>query len=316
MANLSPADATDEDLPAEAVQQAAAEREEAVEGKNEEKTTPTAKVASKKPQRKGPPRGIFIDEGDKASGILDPTGKILLITHPHLLGEEFARRYANSPSSTPSSGFLELIEGSDAGDSQATGDAAAPADVDPLVTALAATDSAESVNIRVAMGLGEAPYPAPGFSAADYLFEGNFQDDNAGEDVMGIDDVIQFDDSDGSDEKTSPIYMPPKQDLLSSNGNKIPSFAHTNVTAFRNNADPSFTPFGTSHFAQQLAELTTPTRRTPSTRKRKRVVDSPYSSSHYAGVTPIQRIRDPNPPSAPATPDSTVRPKRRRLMTA
>ncbi len=278
--------------------------------------SPTPKHSRKAFQRKGPPRGVFIDEGDKASGILDPTGKILLITHPNLLGEEFAKRYGDSTNNSPSIGFEELIDGSEVGDVQQLG-TVTPATGTDIMLASLNSSVPDPTNLGQATGPREAFYPAPGFQLGDYAldaedFDADFQNGaELGEDVINMDDVIKFDDdSDDSDEPTSPIFMPPIQDLPGF-GNVTNEFAHLtndNVTAFRNNADPSYTTFSNGASFANFPDFSTPAR----PRKRKGN-DSPYTSSHYNGVTPVQRMKDPNPPS---TPDPTVPRKRRRLMTA
>lgn len=293
------------------MQIAAAAREQInVEVKQEEEEQiPKADAAPKKIQRKGPPVGVFVDEGDKASGILDPTGKFMLITHPHLLGDEFARRYGTSAPGSPSAGFQEIMDESEAGDSQSAANIAAVPEANTLLAALAA-QMVGPINAETPAASQTAPpQPAPTF--ADFTFDSDFDEEDLGEDIINIEDVIKFDSSDDSDEPTSPIYMPPKKDRSATKLNKIPSFAPANITAFRNNADPNFTSFSNAHFSK-LSELTTPVRRT--SRKRK-AVDSPYSSAHYAGVTPVQRMRDPNPLSTPGSPITDPRPKRRRLMT-
>lgn len=279
--------------------------------------SPSPKLAKKTSQRKGPPRGVFIDEGDKASGILDPTGRIMLITHPHLLGEEFARRYGNSASNSPSLGFEELIDGSEVGDTIELGGVNPAVGTDIMLASLNSS-TADPANSGQAIGPQEAFYPATGFQIGDYSFDtddfdGRFPDDpELGEDVINMDDVIKFDDdSDDSDEATSPIFMPPARHLTDLGKMTSSEFSHltnNNITAFRRNAQPTYATLNETPFSQ-LSEFSTPAR---SSRKRK-ANDSPYTSSHYNGVTPLQRMRDPNPPS---TPDSAVRPKRRRLMTA
>ena len=267
-------------------------------------------------QRKGPPRGVFIDDGDKASGILDSTGKILLITHPNLLGEEFAKRYGDSKSNSPSIGFEELIEESEAGDAQQKKVLAPAAGTDIMLASLnsSVTDPA---NLGQATGPQEAFYPAPGFQIGDYAIDADAFDDDfddgaeLGEDVINMDDVIKFDDdSDDSDEPTSPIFMPPMKDLPGFDNvtNEFSHLTNDNVTAFRNNADPSYTTLSNAASFANFPEFATPAR----PRKRK-TTNSPYTSSHYNGVTPVQRVKNPDPPS---TPDSIVPRKRRRLMTA
>ncbi|RMZ80340.1 hypothetical protein DV738_g2910, partial [Chaetothyriales sp. CBS 135597] len=310
-------DATDEDLPPAAIQQAAAAAKDKPTSPETEQPEPspgaTPKAKAKPAQRRGPPRGIFIDEGTKASGILDSSGKVLLITHPHLLGDEFAKRYGNSAPASPSAGFQELLDGSDAESMPGIFDSV------PLLDASAVGDALVS---QISSPTGVVPNfipPASAFTAQDFssnpfMLEDVFSDD-LGEDVIDIADVIKFDESDDSDDPTTPIYMPPKNQLSSASArNSVPSFVNAGVTAFRNNTDPNFTTFSTEKLSR-LAELTTPVRRVHSARKRKRATASPYASPHYAGVTPVQRMRDPNPPTRPATPETATRPKRLRLTT-
>ncbi len=260
---------------------------------------------------------MFIDEGDKASGILDPSGKIMLITHPHLLGEEFARRYGNSASNSPSIGFEELIDESEADEAQDSANVTSAVGADIMLASLNSA-VADPSNQGQATGPQEAFYPAPGFQIEDCAldaedFEGDLEGDaDLGEDIINMDDVIKFDDdSDDSDEPTSPIFMPPSSQLsgLGNVNNEFSHLTNDNVTAFRRNADPSYAPYSNSASLSQLPDLFS----TPARPRKRKAVDSPYTSSHYNGVTPVQRMRDPNPPS---TPDSSVRTKRPRLLTA
>ncbi|RMZ86361.1 hypothetical protein DV736_g6411, partial [Chaetothyriales sp. CBS 134916] len=312
-------DATDEDLPSAAIQQAAAAAKEKPTKLKTEQPEPspgaTPKAKAKTPKRRGPPRGIFIDEGTKASGILDSSGKVLLITHPHLLGDEFAKRYGNSAPASPSADFQELLDGSDTESMPGTFDSAPLLDAGAVAGALVA---------QIASPVGAAPtlissassFAAPDFGSSHYILDDDVFSDDLGEDVIDIADVIKFDESDDSDDPTTPIYMPPKNQLSSASAqNAIPSFVNAGVTAFRNNADLKLTTFSTENLSR-LSELTTPVRRAQSAaRKRKRTTESPYASPHYAGVTPVQRMRDPNPSTAPATPDTASRPKRQRMLT-
>lgn len=275
-------------------------------------------MSKRSPRRRGPPRGIFIDEGDKTSGILDPSGKIILMTNPHLLGDEFARRYGASQTSSPDVGFAELIEDSDAGDRE-------PADVVGVPSAdimLASLNSAfnDPSNLGQAIGPLEAFFPANSFVFGDYAvdpdeLEDNFRpDDELGEGVIDLHDVIQFDDdTEDSDAPTSPIFMPPSREL-SGMGNVNNEFAHlnnSNVTAFRRNADPAFAALSNMPSFRD-ADLFGSPFATPPRRKRKTHA-SPYTSSHYKGVTPVQRMRDPNHGQSSET--STPASKRRRIMT-
>ncbi|KIW23364.1 uncharacterized protein PV07_11571 [Cladophialophora immunda] len=311
--DLDDSDLTDDCLPDEALQStphAAGEEKEMSPA-----VSPPSKKSSKKPaRRRGPPRGIFIDEGDKTSGILDSSGKIILMTNPHLLGEEFARRYGASQTSSPDVGFAELIEESDAGDRDSTDLLAGPsADI-----MLASFNSAinDPFNQGQAVGPMEAFYPTNNFFFDDLSVDhgdlaGDFQTDGLGEDVISLTDVIQFDSgSEDSDAPTSPIFVPPNHELLSND------FAHLNngnVTAFRRNADPAFAAMSQLPSYLDMDYLSSPLATPAPSRRRRKNHVSPYTSSHYKGVTPVQRMRDPNHgrSSDPVTPAK----KKRRLMT-
>ncbi|RMD43736.1 hypothetical protein DV735_g1397, partial [Chaetothyriales sp. CBS 134920] len=265
-------DATDEDLPPAAIQQAAAaakDKPATLEPGQQPERSPNAtpKAKAKTPQqRRGPPRGIFIDEGTKASGILDSSGKVLLITHPHLLGDEFAKRYGNSAPASPSAGFQELLDGSDAESMGGIFDSVPLLDPNAVGDALLAQISSPA-GVQNMMPAGSSF--APDFGSNPFMLDDVFSDD-LGEDVIDIADVIKFDESDDSDDPGTPIYMPPKNQLSSvSARNSVPSFVNAGVTAFRNNTDPNFTTFSTEKLSR-LAELTTPVRRAHSARKRKR----------------------------------------------
>ncbi|KAK6379378.1 hypothetical protein LTS17_006296 [Exophiala oligosperma] len=286
-------------------------------------TSPSAKKASKKtPRRRGPPRGIFIDDGNKTSGILDPSGKIILMTNPHLLGEEFARRYGASQTSSPDIGFAELIEDSDAGDADTSnaGVLGAPgADI-----MLASLNSAinDPANLGQAIGPLEAFYPNPNFVLGDFAIDPDDLEENfrpiveTGEDVMDLRDVIKFDDeTDDSDAPTSPIFMPPKLELSASGEvrNQASPFSN-NIMAFRRDAEARFavldnTPKLRGHVELFNSPFATPT---PNKRRRKNHA-SPYTSSHYKGVTPVQRMWDPTQPQTPEASTPTAS-KRRKVM--
>lgn len=279
-------------------------------------TSPRKKAPKKQIRRKGPPRGVFIDEGDKAFGILDPTGKIILMTNPHLLGDDFARRYGASQTSSPDAGFQELIDESDMEDSPSQINADLMGGTDIMLAGLNSAFS-DSMYRGQAIGPLEAFYPAAGFDFGDYAIdpddlEEDFRPDpNLGEDVIQLDDVIQFDDDseDDSDAPTSPIFMPPSHEL-SGLGNVNNEFAHlnnSNVTAFRRNADPRYAALHNNTPFRDIALINT-----PDGKRKRKANESPYTSSHYKGVTPVHRMRDPN---QPATPDSAGPSKRRRIMT-
>ncbi|RVX68167.1 hypothetical protein B0A52_08675 [Exophiala mesophila] len=277
---------------------------------------PNKKSSKKSPRRRGPPRGIFIDDGEKPSGILDPSGKIILMTNPHLLGEEFARRYGASQTSSPDMGFAELMDDSDAGDNQ-TGLFNTPtADI-----MLASLNSARNNHSNQGQAIGplEAFYPSNILQFGDYAIdpddlEGDYQpDEDLGEDVINLEDVIQFDeDTDDSDVPTSPILNSTGRQFNGMGSHGLSHLNNSNVTAFRRNADPAFAAFSNTPSYQDLELFTSPYA-TPAPRRKRKPMSSPYTSSHYKGVTPVQRMRDPG--KRPSTPDTSTPAKRRKLMT-
>jgi len=227
------------------------------------------------------------------------------MTNPHLLGEEFARRYGASQTSSPDLGFAEIMDESDAAD---------PDPID-LVTVpgadimLASLNAANNLSNRgQAVGPLEAFFAPNGFFVDPIIGGGDdLGMDDLGEDEINISDVIEFDDDPNlSDCFTSPITMPAGQGFSSND------FAHLNngnVTAFRRNHDPAY---AASRLPAHLdINLTSPPFSTPAPRRRKTNA-SPYTSSHYKGVTPVQRMRDPN---NGRTPDATPPMKKRKLTT-
>jgi hypothetical protein len=311
-------DLTDDCLPEEA-QHVMQDEADLEEDPSPSTSSPSKKPSKKSPRSRGPPRGIFIDEGDKPSGILDPTGKIILMTNPHLLGEEFARRYGNSQTSSPDLGFAEIIDGSEFGDRD-SGELVNASNRDIMLASLNTAVSDPS-NLGQAIGPAEAFYPSDSIFIGDFVvdpdeLEENFRpDEGLGEDVINLEDVIQFDDeSDNSDAPTSPtIAMPPSGALPGiGHGNNEYAFVHSNnVTAFRRNADPAFAALSNTPSFRDM-DFTSPFA-TPTPRRKRKNHASPYTSSHYQGVTPVQRMRDPNQTQS-HTPDTTTPAKRRRLF--
>ncbi len=175
-------------------------------------------------------------------------------------------------------------------------------------------------NLGQPIGPLEAFYPSNSFLLGDYAvdpddLEENFRpDEELGEDVINLADVIQFDDdTDDSEAPTSPIFMPPNREL-SGIGNVNNEFAHlnnNNVTAFRRNADPAFAALSNAASFNDMDYYSSPFS-TPAPRRKRKHHASPYTSSHYKGVTPVQRMRDPNHPQ---TPEASTPAKRRRVMT-
>lgn len=298
---------TDDCLPEEALQSTPHQIEDK-EASPPLTPSPPSKKAGKKPaRRRGPPRGIFIDEGDKTSGILDSSGKIILMTNPHLLGEEFARRYGASQTSSPDVGFAELIDESDIGERE-SGDLMIGPNADIMLASLNSPINDPS-NQGQAIGPLEAFYPTNNLLFDEDLV-GDFQGDELGEDVIDLADVIQFDsETEDSDGLTSPLSMPRGQSFM---GNDFAHLNNVNVTAFRRNADPTLAAMNKLPRQQLDMNLTSSPIATPAPRRRKKNHASPYTSSHYKGVTPVQRMRDPN---NGRTPETSTPAKRRRLMT-
>jgi hypothetical protein len=245
------------------------------------------------------------------------------MTNPHLLGEEFARRYGASQTSSPDVGFAELIEDSDAGDRDSAADLLSAPGADIMLASLNSAMNDPS-NLGQAIGPLEAFYPANSFLIGDYAIdpddlEENFQPgEDIGEDVIKLRDVIKFDeDTDDSDAPTSPIFMPPSHEL-SGIGNVNNEFAYLNnhnVTAFRRNADPVFAALNNTPSFRDMELFSSPFS-TPAPRRKRKSHASPYTSSHYKGVTPVQRMWDPSQPQPqPPTPEASSPAKRRRLMT-
>ena len=268
----------------------------------------TSKKSGKKAiRRKGPPRGIFIDDGDKTSGILDSSGKYILMTNPHLLGEEFARRYGASQASSPDVGFAELIEESDGGDYESTELMVGPAP-DIMIAGLNSPSNGPLGHGQT-VGPREAFYPSTNFLFDDGV-HGDIPGDDLGEDVINLEDVIKFDDSDpdDSDALTSPIFVPGQTQTFS--GKDFSHLNSGNVTAFRQNADPALLRMRRLSARVDMGLVNSPLA-TTSPRRRKRTHSSPYTSSHYHGVTPVQRMRDPNDGRNPETATPA---KKRRFM--
>lgn len=235
--------------------------------------------------------------------MLDKSGKIMLITHPHLLGDEFARRYGNSAASSPTVGFEELLSESDFAETPNHSHITPASEMDMMLNHGNAIDANGIVT-----GPQEAFFPT-GFDLGfgDDFDLGLDDGDDLGEDVIRMDDVIKFDDdSDGSEAPTSPFFMTPK----ATSHNQFWAPSSSNVTAFRRHQDS----FKTTPSFSRFTELSSPQSALTGSRKRKATNESPYASAHYKGVTPVQRMTNTGN-TLPSTPD-TVRPKRQRIMTA
>lgn len=236
--------------------------------------------------------------------MLDKTGKIMLITHPHLLGDEFARRYGNSAASSPAAVFDELLSESDFAETPNYSNITPASDMDMMLNAGNVIDANGIVT-----GPQEAFFPL-GLNPSDFADDFDFGLDageDLGEDVIKMDDVIKFDDdSDDSEAPASPFFATPKAPL----NQRFWAPSASTVTAFRRHQDS----FKTTPSFSRFTELSSPQEALSGSRKRKATNESPYASAHYKGVTPVQRMTNTGN-MLPSTPD-TVRPKRQRLMTA
>lgn len=244
----------------------------------------------------------------------------MLITHPHLLGDEFVRRYNDSAASSPGNAFEEVINGSENASTPELNDLALPVSVDVMLGNLNASRDVNGIISGPQETFMPSALGSQGTWDTNRLY-GDFGTDSEyqseGEDVINIHDVIKFDDdSEDSDATTStpPVFAAPRTPASAGQHRHLSSLNSSTVTAFRRSADPNFTSLKTTPSYSRLTELSSPL--APGSRKRKYIVESPYASPHYAGVTPVQRMSaQEHAQTIPSTPD-TVRPKRQRLMTA
>lgn len=257
-------------------------------------------------------RGIFEDAGDKVTAILDPTGKKLLLSDPHLLGGVFARRFGPSVPASPSVGFSDAVFG-DSGSSQATDSprpqSAQMTNVDPMFAGLISGANA-SLNGQ-ATGLPEAFIPSNSSFLNDLvagdLFDGEEEDP---ETTLRLEDMIAFgEDTDDESTVDSPIVPNPfTAHSMSAPGTPLAHLNQYNVAAFKRNMTSTY--FGSSP-APLRNTFASPLKR----KRRATRNDSPYNHSHYAGVTPVQRISamDHELSSSPA-PSFAKMHKRRKTM--
>lgn len=260
--------------------------------------------------QKGPVRGTFEDNGDKVTAILDPTGKKLVLSDPHLLGGVFAKRFGPSAPASPSVGFEEAMfgstESSQASDSPRLQNGQ-PLNIDLMLSGL--TSGLHASTDGQAIGLPEAFMPT--------LHQNSFLNDLApdvfdydsgdAELNLNVDDLIAFDDDFDSDDINSPINTTLPNSFSAPN-TPLSHLTHLNVSAFRRNADPTY--FNAAPQPTPLRnKFTTPLKR----KRRFDKQDSPYNDAHYKGVTPVQRITYQEHASSPAPAFSPMH-KRRRTM--
>ena len=224
---------------------------------------------------------------------------------PDLLGEAFARRYNASATSTPEMGLAEMLEESE-GASQISADAV-PTGMDAMISGSNSFD--DHISTAQTLAAQGAFDPAPNFMAGDYDIEGQdlenqLSGDPDCQDLM--EDMIKFEDDSDSDGATSPVFMPSTFSALSTRSSGLEHLNSSNISAFRQHADSRKQHLRNTPSFNKHSDFSTPSR------PRKRKAESPYSSNHYKGVTPVQRMRDPD---CPTTPNNDGRSKRRRMMT-
>lgn len=250
------------------------------------------------------------------TAILDPTGRKLLLSDPHLLGGIFARRFGPSVPTSPSVGFSEAVFGeSDA--SQASNSPQQQIvhpvpNVDPMFSGLTTGEHA-SINGH-AIGFPEAFIPTrlnfmKEFVAAD-IFDDEIYDP---EQMLSMDDMIVFDGENTDDENADSPMLPNNFNLgsLSAPSTPLPHLNHMNVTAFKRNTEPNF--FGSSpHPAPMRNRIATPLKR----KRKPAKYDSPYNDAHYHGVTPVQRVtaQDHELPSSPGSSSIHMHKRRKTIM--
>lgn len=155
-----------------------------------------------------------------------------------------------------------------------------------------------------ATGPSEAFYPPAGYQVVgDYVVgpddinsDKNSDVSNEGDLPMTMDDLIEFDDDEGSEMETPTtptIFMPPLHELSSARSVNE-EFAHLNnrnVTAFRRSADPARAALNRLHSLPDTCSSPTTTAgpSTPTYGRKRKAAPLPYEGRHYDGVTPVQR---------------------------
>lgn len=277
---------------------------------------------------KGPRWGVFVDAGDRPSGVLDPSGRKIVIANIRNLGTEFVRRSETGSStvSSPSNSFVDPIDGLELVQS---GTATPLAGADPLLAPAAFPQSldTELLNHGTAM-LNNLEREFPPINGTGLAMYG--ADDALNEDEYDLNDVINVGEAsgDGVIAFQGDNDAAPQTPAATHQNMYMPSLNSSNITAWSRKNEPDFV-LHTSRLNRIAEEFSSPLTRS-SSRKRKNTSDSPYASRHYAGVTPVQRVSEaayaPNnnqfaaatpfyPDSAtPSIPDSDAPQKRQKLM--
>lgn len=264
------------------------------------------KQKNKTPRSKGPRVGTFIVDQDKPWGILDASGKrVVMLPAPDSQRHDWLdaklRRDYDDPGDATLGQLLDESDGS-VTSSQDVMETTMEAKADIMLAGLNSNGN-NAGPAGQATGPSEAFYPPAGYQVAgDYLISQEeltqtFSDSDEGDIPMDIRNFISFDDepSDEEDSPTSPavvINMPPVSELPGYAVNdEFPHLNNRNVTAFRRNADPAQAVLNTtpnfSNFSQ--SEASNPRPLTPKTSRKRKASNLPYQSPVYQGVTPVQR---------------------------
>lgn len=312
LANKTPADATAENLPPEAHNATPStpfhtfNEDAAATSSPSLKRKKSKKQKDKSPRSKGPRAGTFIVDQDKPWGILDASGKrVVMLPAPDSQRHDWLdaklRRDYDAPGDATLDQLLDESDGSMTS-SQDIMETTMEGKADIMLAGLNSSRNNAGPTGQ-ATGPSEAFYPPTGYQVAgDYLISqedltGTFSDSDEGDIPMDMRNFISFDDepSDEEDSPTSPtvvINMPPVSELPGFAVNdEFPHLNNRNVTAFRRNADPAQAVLNTtptfSNFSR--SEASSPRPLTPRTSHKRKASNLPYQSPVYQGVTPVQR---------------------------
>jgi len=305
---LLTADATEElEAPAQVWQMSSVRRN------SKAGSSPPVPVTKRTPGQKGPIRGTFEDDGEKATAILDASGKKLLFSDAHLIGGVFARKYGPSLPASPSNSFASAVL-NESDSSQASG-SPRPQTAQPLPAVdlmLSGLTSGEHASTDgQATGLPEAFMPADTSFLNNYITTDLFggEDDINPDGQLRLEDMIVFDmDADGHESNPdSPMAASFLPDTMSAPSTPLAHLNHMNVSAFKRKAEPHY--FDDTRPTPMKNKFATPHKKRRPTR-----YDSPYNNAHYQGVTPVQRITCHELPSSPAPSSSHMHKRRKTIL--
>lgn len=264
------------------------------------------KQKEKTPRSKGPRAGTFIVDQDKPWGILDASGKrVIMLPAPdsqrHDWLDEKLKRAYDDPGNATLGQLLDESDGSQTS-SQDFIETTMEGKADIMLAGLN-SHRHNAGPTGQATGPAEAFYPPTGYQVAgDYVVSQieltrTFSDSDEGDIPMDLRNFISFDDepSDDEDSPSSPsvaINMPPVSELPGyAVNNEFPHLNNRNVTAFRRNADPSQAVLNTTpNFTNfSRSEASSPRPHTPKSGQKRKASNLPYQSPIYQGVTPVQR---------------------------